>query len=66
MGQGFLIDTNILVYYYEGLIPAYSVQEIDEILRQSFNISVISKIEFLGWSKYSEDTEQVPQDTKIE
>jgi predicted nucleic acid-binding protein len=58
MGQRFLIDTNILVYYYEGLIPAYTVQEIDEILRQSFNISVISKIEFLGWSKYNEEQYQ--------
>jgi len=27
MGQRFLIDTNILVYYYEGLIPANTVQE---------------------------------------
>jgi predicted nucleic acid-binding protein len=58
MGQRFLIDTNILVYYYEGLIPANTVQEVDEILRQSFNVSIISKIEFLGWSKYDEEQYQ--------
>lgn len=48
MGPGFLIDTNILVYYYEGLIPIDAVQKVDEIFRQSFNIAIISKIEFLG------------------
>ena len=58
MGPGFLIDTNILVYYYEGLIPVNAVQELDEIFRQSFNISIISKIEFLGWPKYDEEQEK--------
>jgi predicted nucleic acid-binding protein len=58
MGPGFLIDTNILVYYYEGLIPANAVQELDKIFRQSFNISIISKIEFLGWPKYDEEQYQ--------
>jgi len=58
MGQGFLIDTNILVYYYEGLIPVDAVQELDEIFRQSFDISIISKIEFLGWPKYDEEQYQ--------
>ena len=54
MGQGFLIDTNILVYYFEGLIPGNAIPEVDEIFRQSFNVSIISRIEFLGWSKYDD------------
>ncbi|RPI71367.1 MAG: type II toxin-antitoxin system VapC family toxin [Desulfobacteraceae bacterium] len=58
MGQGFLIDTNILIYYYEGLIPGNTVQEVERIFRQSFNISIISRIEFLGWSKFDEEQYQ--------
>lgn len=50
----FLIDTNILIYYYDDLIPVSTVHMVDEILRQSFNISIISRIEFLGWQKYNE------------
>ena len=43
----FLIDTNILVYYLDGDIPGTNTR-IDSIFRDSFVVSVISKIEFLG------------------
>lgn len=52
MGQEFLIDTNILIYYYDDRLPAESVQMVDDIFTKSFNVSIISKIEFLGWQKY--------------
>lgn len=55
MGQRFLIDTNILVYYFDDQIPEQADQDVDAIFDQSFNISVISKIEFLGWQKYTEE-----------
>jgi predicted nucleic acid-binding protein len=55
MGQRFLIDTNILVYYFDDQIPEEVDQDVDTIFDQSFNISVISKIEFLGWQKYTEE-----------
>ncbi|NOY59534.1 MAG: type II toxin-antitoxin system VapC family toxin [Calditrichaeota bacterium] len=54
MGQRFLIDTNILIYYFNNSIPSDSITEIDKVFRSSFNISVISKIEFLGWRGYTE------------
>jgi predicted nucleic acid-binding protein len=53
MEQEFLIDTNILIYYYGDLIPVNTVHVIDEIFRKSFNISIIFRIEFLGWHKYN-------------
>lgn len=55
MGQRFLIDRNILVYYFDDQIPEEVDQDVDTIFDQSFNISVISKIEFLGWQKYTEE-----------
>jgi len=42
----YLIDTNILIYYFNGLIED---EKIHQILKYSFNISIISKIEFLSW-----------------
>ncbi len=55
MGKKFLIDTNILIYYFDDLIPEDSEQLVDDIFVDSFNISIISKIEFLGWHKFSEE-----------
>lgn len=55
MGTKFLIDTNILIYYFGDQLPKESEAYLDSIFCESFNISVISKIEFLGWQKYSEE-----------
>jgi len=49
-----LLDTNILIYYFNGLIDD---ERIDVLLKNSFNISVITKIEFLSWSKLNKDVE---------
>ena len=51
MEQGFLIDTNILIYYADGKIPQPQLARITQILQDSFLISTISRIEFLGWNK---------------
>lgn len=48
----YLIDTNILIYYFNGLIKD---DKINKILEISFNISIITKIEFLSWSKLAHD-----------
>ena len=54
MGKEYLIDTNILIYYYDDQLPSKSVEMVDDIFSKSFNISVITKIEFLGWLNYDE------------
>ena len=48
MGEGFLIDTNVLIYYLADAIPKEELPKVEEILRKSFNVSIITKIEFLG------------------
>jgi len=53
MGQEYLIDTNILIYYLADVIPEAEIENIEEIFRNSFNISIITKIEFLGWRRHT-------------
>ena len=46
----YLIDTNIVIYYFNGLTAD---EALHDLLKESFRISVITKIEFLGWSEFS-------------
>lgn len=55
MGQRFLIDTNVLIDYYAGKIPIKGMIFIKEYLNDSFNISIIVKIETLGFNGIEED-----------
>ncbi|CAA6814509.1 MAG: PilT protein domain protein [uncultured Sulfurovum sp.] len=48
----FLFDTNIIIYYFNGITID---NKIDQLLKESFNISIITKIEFLSWQKLRED-----------
>ena len=47
-----LLDTNIIIYYFNGIITD---SKIDQIFKESFNISIITKIEFLSWQKLRKD-----------
>jgi len=58
MGTGvkrYLFDTNILIYYFADTLPVQEIPRIEHILKDSFNISIITKIEFFGFEKYSQD-----------
>jgi len=50
----YLIDTNILIYHTKG---SKSVSNFisDIIAKQAFNLSILTKIEFLGWDKHSSE-----------
>jgi predicted nucleic acid-binding protein len=48
----YLIDTNILIYYFNGSLSAPAKEKITAMLNDDFNISVISKMEFLGFSRF--------------
>ena len=48
----YLIDTNILIYFFDGQLSENQKNQVIQILQESFNISVISKIEFLGFKGY--------------
>ncbi len=45
----YLIDTNVLIYYTNASIPDNFRSEMDRILKESFQISIITKLEYLGW-----------------
>lgn len=52
--MNYLVDTNIVIYYFNGLTDD---QAIHTILADSFQISIITKIEFLGWGQFASDLE---------
>jgi hypothetical protein len=47
-----LVDTNILIYHLAGS-PKAAEFLTELIARQAFNISILTKIEFLGWDKHT-------------
>jgi len=55
MEKRYLLDTNILIYYLNDDIPDHSYNKVKNIIKDSFNISVITKCELLGWNGYTEE-----------
>ena len=58
MGEKFLIDTNILIDFQNGIIPSKELVQIKKIIDENFIISFITYIEFLGYSNASESLEE--------
>jgi len=56
MGKGYLIDTNAVVDYLENKLPDTASALIDAL---SIQISVISRIELLAWSKITKNQLEV-------
>ncbi len=52
----YLVDTNILIYHFNNTIPEHSQDKIHSILKDHFNISVITKIEFLGFKGHTDES----------
>ena len=50
MGQRILLDTNCVIYYLNGVLPQSAKDALNVRLTIEANISVISKIELLGYS----------------
>jgi toxin FitB len=48
----YLFDTNILIYHTEGSEVVSNIIR-EALARNVFNVSVLTKIEFLGWEKHS-------------
>lgn len=51
----YLIDTNILIHILAGDIPFDAYSRMSEIYSGGFSISIISKIELLGWKNNTPD-----------
>ncbi|MEQ8189377.1 MAG: type II toxin-antitoxin system VapC family toxin [Candidatus Eremiobacterota bacterium] len=52
----YLIDTNILIYYFNNSIPDKIKPVIKEIFQKHFNISIITRMEFLGFRGHTEES----------
>jgi predicted nucleic acid-binding protein len=50
MGENYLIDTNVAIYLLDGVLPPQSLPFMRSVLDSGLNLSVITKIELLGWS----------------
>jgi predicted nucleic acid-binding protein len=62
MGQKFLIDTNVAIHYLKAEIPEAGSNWLFSLLAVESNISIISKIELLGWRSSSEADDKVYSD----
>lgn len=49
MGKRYLIDTNIAIYLLDGNMPTHAISFLEKIIDNEYFISVISKMELLGF-----------------
>jgi predicted nucleic acid-binding protein len=54
----YLLDTNILIYYFNGEMESNVKNKVSDIIRENFQISVISKMEFLGFAFNSQERQK--------
>ncbi|MBF0287141.1 MAG: type II toxin-antitoxin system VapC family toxin [SAR324 cluster bacterium] len=56
--MSYLIDTNILIYFFNGSLAEESRKRVTEMMKQAFHVSIISKMEFLGFDRFSVEERQ--------
>lgn len=62
MDTRYIIDSNIIIYLLKGLLPEQAKEQLESILEQECNLSIISKIEVLGWNFSSKENEEIAKD----
>jgi predicted nucleic acid-binding protein len=55
MGQGYLLDSNVIIGYLAGQIPSSGMKIVSEIVNNKPNISIISQIEVLRFNDTPEN-----------
>ena len=65
MGKRFLIDTNIAIYFLDGNLTPSVIVFLQPVINQEINISVITKIELLGWSFPNSNKFEIHKDLEI-
>ena len=48
-----LFDTNILIYYFNGDLSSEVKKVVTKMMKQDFSVSVLSKMEFLGFNQFT-------------
>ncbi|MGM0619458.1 MAG: type II toxin-antitoxin system VapC family toxin [Bacteroidota bacterium] len=56
--QKYLIDTNVAIEYFGETLPEKALVKIDDIVDNQYFVSMINKIELLGFSGITENEEQ--------
>ena len=56
MGKRYLVDTNILIAFLERSLPATGQDFVATVIDTEFIISIINRIEILGYDDVSEET----------
>lgn len=56
MPNSTLIDTNIIIYYLNKQLPESVKMQIDEMILFDSSLSIITKIEVLGWQGHDEES----------
>lgn len=51
----YLFDTNILIYYFNGALSDKIFHNVSSMLQENFVVSVITKMEFLGFNGFTYD-----------
>lgn len=60
MGQGYLIDTNVVCDYFMAALPASGRAFMNQIIPSVPNISIVTQIELLSWD-IDQSSEQIIQ-----
>lgn len=55
MGKKYLLDTNTIIDYMGNKLPENAKKELAKIIDDEINLSVINKIELLGFAKVDQD-----------
>lgn len=58
MGEKILIDTNIAIAYFGNRLKMKSINKLDQLLDEEYHLSVINKIELLGYPDLSKQEEE--------
>lgn len=56
MPNNTVIDTNILIYYLNKQLPESVKMQIDEMILSGSSVSIITKIEVLGWQGHDKES----------
>lgn len=62
MGQNYLLDTNVAIYFLNGQLTTNAFTFVLSILQSECNLSVITKMELLGWQSANPADEKKIQD----
>jgi predicted nucleic acid-binding protein len=59
MGMNMLVDSNVIIDYVSNRIPEKSAKQLDIYFNSNFSVSIISKIEVLGFKTQEYELKQL-------